>query len=108
MDDGQLTEARGPRTSTQKIAEALGEASSAPVTDQRTARLQQAMGVLMPMIGRLGVIPDDPAELDDLLLKGARLALAMRSDDAELPGTIAELLDPEPPIDAEAEEVPAP
>ncbi|MFL5901237.1 MAG: hypothetical protein ACJ75S_08580 [Solirubrobacterales bacterium] len=105
MDDRVTQE---PRTSKDKIGEALAVATELAPTDQRTARLQQAMSVMMPMVQRLGVVPEDPAELDELLLKGARLALAMRSDDAELPETIAELLGPEPAINAEAEEVPAP
>jgi len=107
VDDREVTEeALGPRTSTEKIAEALASAGEVVPTDEKTGRLQQMFKMLVPMVSRLGVIPEDPAELDELLLNGARLALALRSDDAETPETIAELLQPKPPaIDGEAEEV---
>lgn len=80
-------------TSKEKIDAALDEALKGDgLTDGKTARMRQALGMMLPLVRRLGVIPEDPAELDELLLKGARVALALRSDGAALPETIEQLL----------------
>jgi hypothetical protein len=95
-----------PRTSVEKLHDLIAEAKSAKPTDEQTARLRQAFSSLLPMILRFAPIPEDPAELDKLLLVGARVCLRLRSDDAEQPASIAELVEPEPAIEGEATEVP--
>jgi hypothetical protein len=90
-----------PRTSTQKIEDVLEEMRTVSPDGEESARLQQLLGMVLPMVRRLGVIPDDPGELDEMLLKGAAVALRLRSDGAPMPTTLDELLEPAPAAGAE-------
>lgn len=83
--------AQGPRSSIEKLQDLIASAKSAPA-DPGTAQLRQTFSAVLPMILRFAPIPDDPAELDQLLLIGASLALRSRSDGASTPSTIAELV----------------
>lgn len=105
MDDRPLTEPPAPRSSAQKIEDVLEQLRSTPPDSEQSARMLQVLGMVLPMVRRIGAIPDDPAELDEMLLKGATVALRLRSDWAALPASIDELLNPEPVIEAEAEEI---
>jgi hypothetical protein len=104
VDDGQLAPVAPPAlTSVQKIEGALDTALTGDVEgDEKTAQMRQAFKIIWPMVRRLGIIPGDPAELDDMLLKGAGVAIALRSDGAEQPESIEQLLNPAEAIDEES------
>jgi hypothetical protein len=68
-------------TSTEKVVAALAhlDGLDAVDLDPQASALVLALTMLRPQVIRM--LPEDPAELDALLLKGAAWALALRSDD---------------------------
>jgi hypothetical protein len=72
--------AKAPLTSPEKIAALLAELSGQSPDDEETAQLIAMMQMIGPIAARF--IPREPAELDKLLLVGARWALALLSDPA--------------------------
>lgn len=66
--------------SIEKLAKMQAELMDSAPEDEQTARWAQAAGSLLPIIGPM--LPEDPAELDQYLLRLAAWALTMRSDDA--------------------------
>lgn len=82
---------REPRTSVQKLEEALEQLAGAQAGDTHGRMLLTAFRSLLPTLRRGGYIPSDPAELDALLLVAARWTLGMRSDAAWQPETINDL-----------------
>jgi hypothetical protein len=68
-------------TSTEKVAalsQELGQSEPETTEDAQMLALMQTIG---PIVGQF--LPSDPDALDELLLRGARWALSLRSDDAE-------------------------
>lgn len=78
------------RTSVEKLREIITELRGAAPDGESGARIRQALG-MMPTLLRMLPIPDDPKQLDGMLLIGARVALRLRSDDAEPPPSLEEL-----------------
>jgi hypothetical protein len=68
-------------TSTEKVIAALAhlDGLDAAELDPQASALVLALTMLRPQVIRM--LPEDPAELDALLLKGSAWALALRSDD---------------------------
>jgi hypothetical protein len=88
------------QTSTEKVRLALAELAQAEPDNALQATMLGAIGTFAPMLEL--ALPDDPEDLDAILLACAKWALAMRSDTAAPLETIDELfLGPEPDPDAE-------
>jgi hypothetical protein len=83
-------------TSVQKLESALADLADVQGSDAGQRMLLNTLKAMLPALRKLGYIPDDPAELDTVLLKCAAWALSMRSDDAWQPEDIVELYMPEP------------
>ncbi len=77
------------QSSTAKLAQAMLELQHIEPDGPLTATLLLAFNAMGPMLENL--LPDDPAELDEMLLTVATWLLGMRSDDAHQPETITEL-----------------
>lgn len=77
------------QSSTAKLAQAMLELQHIEPDGPLTGALLLAFNAMGPMLA--GLLPDDPAELDDMLLTVATWLLGMRSDDARQPETINEL-----------------
>lgn len=100
MDGLTVTEqlAAPPKTSVEKLEELIDRLADAKADDTTQRLLLTTLRGLMPTLRRSGYIPDDPAELDNLGLIAARLALSLRSDQAWQPETINDLfLGPQAP-----------
>lgn len=96
-----------PRTSVDKLEDALASLAHAKGEDATHGMLLGTFKAMLPTLRKLGYIPDDPAELDTVLLACARWCLGMRSDAAWQPDTIDELFTgPEPATDTTAQEDP--
>ena len=94
------------RTSTEKLEGALAQLA-AEKGDGQNAMLLGTFKSLLPVLRRLGYIPDNPAEPDESLLSCARWCLGMRSDEAWQPDTVDDLfMGPEPATDTDATEEP--
>jgi hypothetical protein len=78
-----------PVTSIEKLHAMTLAASAKTPESEDQARALSLFQMVAPFVA--GMMPDDPAELDALLLNGARWALALRSDGAPEPETIEEL-----------------
>lgn len=76
-------------TSVEKLSQTLSAIRDAPPADFQAATLMQALGMLEPLLHL--ALPDDPAELDEILATGAKWALLLRSDDAPAIETINQL-----------------
>jgi hypothetical protein len=88
-------------TSVEKLEAWLGELARARTDDAGMAMMLNTARSMLPSLRRLGFIPDDPAELDVVLLALAKWALVTRSDDAWQPDTLDDLfLGQEAPDDA--------
>jgi hypothetical protein len=74
-------------TSVEKLEAWLGELARARTDDAGMAMVLNTGKSMLPALRRLGFIPDDPAELDVVLLALAKWALVTRSDDAWQPDT---------------------
>jgi hypothetical protein len=103
MDDLSVTEQleAPPRSSVEKLEAGLAQLASAQADDQGSAFALSSLRAILPTLRMLGFVPDDPVELDHLLLIGARWALGLRSDDAWHPASLDELFlgpgpEPEP------------
>lgn len=102
MDDShQLTEPDvfPVQTSVEKVRLALAELAQVEPDNPLQAAMLSAIGTFAPMLEL--ALPDDPEQLDAVLLAGAKWALCMRSDTAAPLETIDELFlgpdpDPEP------------
>jgi hypothetical protein len=77
------------RSSVEKLQAIGAELVDVEPDDPMQAALLSMLAGMAPML--TGLLPDDPAELDDLLLVGSRWMLAMRSDDAWQPVDLDEL-----------------
>jgi hypothetical protein len=100
-DDAIAALIGAPRSSVAKLEEGLAQLADAKSDDAGSQFALSSLVALLPTLRRLGFIPNDPAELDQLLLIGARWALGLRSDDAWQPQTLDELfLGPESPASA--------
>ena len=80
--------------SLEKLAKLQADMMETPPADEDSARWQQLATGALPMIGPM--LPDDPAELDQHLLRLAAWGLTMRSDDAPQ-YVVCELEGPPPP-----------
>jgi hypothetical protein len=80
--------------SIEKLAQLQAELGEQPPEGEGTARMAQVASSLLPYVGPM--LPEDPAELDGLLLWLAAQVLARRSDDAPR-YVICELDGPPPP-----------
>jgi hypothetical protein len=78
-------------TSVEKLEAWLGELARARTDDAGMAMMLNTARSMLPSLRRLGFIPDDPAELDVVLLALAKWALVTRSDDAWQPDTLDDL-----------------
>jgi hypothetical protein len=78
-------------TSVEKLEAWLGELARARTDDAGMAMVLNTGKSLLPALRRLGFIPDDPAELDVVLLALAKWALVTRSDDAWQPDSLDDL-----------------
>jgi hypothetical protein len=78
-------------TSVEKLEAWLGELARARTDDAGMAMVLNTGKAMLPALRRLGFIPDDPAELDVVLLALAKWALVTRSDDAWQPDTLDDL-----------------
>lgn len=83
--------AAAPQTSTEKLDALLAQLADARGDDAGQRILLSTFRPLLPLLRQLGYIPTDPAELDHLLLIGARWALGLRSDTAWQPETANDL-----------------
>jgi hypothetical protein len=81
-DPAELTATAAPRTSVEKLEEALEQLAQARGEGAGDRMLLQTLKSCIPALRKLGYIPDDPAELDRVLELCARWAASMRSDDA--------------------------
>lgn len=81
------------RSSVEKLDEQLQRLTAARGEDAAQKMLLNTMRACMPALRKMGYIPDDPVELDVVLLAGARWMLLMRSDDAPIPDTVADLVE---------------
>jgi hypothetical protein len=72
--------------SREKLDQRLHEAQTATPETEQEAMVAQLLAVAAPMVGPM--IPEDPAELDDSLLRLTKWLLSMRSDDAELEAVV--------------------
>lgn len=72
--------------SIEKLAKFQAEMLSAEPADEDAARLQQMATLAVPLVGSM--LPDDPALVDDYLLKLSAWALLQRSDDAQLQAAV--------------------
>jgi hypothetical protein len=96
--------AAAPRSSVEKLEDLLAQLGDAKADDQGQRLLLTTFRPLVPLLRSMGYIPSDPAELDHVLLVGARLALGLRSDSAWQPETIDDLfLGPQPAQDTPRE-----
>lgn len=87
MDDA-VTATPAPRTSRQKIDGLIDVIPTIEAEDESTARALQVAPLILPHV--VGMLPQEPGRLDEVLLSLARHALLARSDDAEL--DVGELL----------------
>jgi hypothetical protein len=91
-DDDAIAALVGPpRSSVAKLEEGLAQLADAKSDDAGSQFALSSLVAILPTLRRLGFIPNDPAELDHLLLVGARWALGLRSDDAWQPQNLDEL-----------------
>lgn len=72
--------------SLEKLARFQAELQEAEPTDEASARLSQLATLAGPVVGSM--LPEDPAEVDDYLLKLAAWALQQRSDDAPMQSAV--------------------
>lgn len=88
---------RPAMTSRQKIAAMLGMLDGLEPADAQGAAVLLGVTMLRPQVEAM--LPEDPAELDRLLLIGANWAVRLRSDDAPrfhvVPAEVVSL-EPEP------------
>jgi hypothetical protein len=89
MDDMSVIPVSG--TSVEKLEAWLGELARARTDDAGMAMMLNTARSMLPSLRRLGFIPDDPAELDVVLLALAKWALVTRSDDAWQPDSLDDL-----------------
>lgn len=80
--------------SLEKLDQIVERAKNTPPENEEQARTAQLVTIAVPMIAPM--VPEEPAELDRMLLGLAKMALETRSDDAPR----AELLEeaPLPPL----------
>lgn len=104
MENGPVAAAPDVQLSSiDKVQELLTGAGRFEATDEEDARLLQMFQAVGPIVATR-VIPDDPAELDRMLLSLARWAIELRSDGAWRPVTIEEMFNgPEPELGPEGE-----
>jgi hypothetical protein len=76
-------------SSVDKLRAISAELTSADTDDPMQAALLSVLSGITPML--IPLLPSDPAELDALLLTGARWMLTMRSDGAWQPEDLDEL-----------------
>ncbi|HUR85658.1 MAG TPA: hypothetical protein VMY78_09955 [Solirubrobacteraceae bacterium] len=76
-------------SSVDKLHTVAGELGALEPEDAMQAALLTMLSAFAPAL--TAQLPDDPDELDELLLAGARWMLNLRSDDAWTPETIDEL-----------------
>jgi hypothetical protein len=69
--------------SVEKLRALLGDLAAAKPESEDEARQLAMLGSIAPFA--LGHLPDNPVDLDELLLKGAVWALRLRSDGAAVP-----------------------
>jgi hypothetical protein len=86
MGSVSQTETRRPMTSREKVDQAIAAARDAQPQTEQEAMLAQMLQVAGPMVGPM--IPQDPVELDDQILRLAKWLVSMRSDDAELEAAV--------------------
>lgn len=90
MDDRPVThEIAAPRTSVEKLRDGLASLQAMEPEDPGHAAQLAMIGGALPFLAPL--FPDDPAELDVILLAAAKWALSLRSDDAWHPEQLDEL-----------------
>lgn len=83
---------RPAMTSVEKINVLVNAFTTTPPEDEETAQRQALLNMILAT-GQLDrFVPSDPAELDHLLLRGARFALELVSDLAPRPATLEDLL----------------
>jgi hypothetical protein len=69
------------QTSVEKVHQLIAELHQLDAS-QLDSQTQMALSAILLLRGQLvGLVPDDPDQLDALLLRGAMWALSMRSDD---------------------------
>jgi len=88
--DGADRDVAPLRSSVEKIGELAAMLPELSPDDEQGARILQLLMNLTPHLRVL--LPDDPDRLDEMLLVLAKWALLGRSDYAEQPATIEELL----------------
>lgn len=69
-----------PLSSVQKVRQAVDELSTAQPADESAAQMLSALQMMLPYV--LPVLPQDPDDFDELLLRGAGLFVRLRSDTA--------------------------
>lgn len=102
-----MTETETPaRSSVEKLEDALAELQRSKGADHGHAVILGTFKAMLPALRKLGYIPDDPDELDAVLLTCAAWCLGMRSDDAWQPETVIDLYLPEPADEPNPEPAP--
>lgn len=83
-------------TSVEKVRAMLDALHGSTPANEEEARELALLGTILPVA--LGYLPEEPDGLDEMLAKGARFCILLRSDDAEpvdvggeLPGGLDEL-----------------
>lgn len=84
-------------TSTEKLAQLRDEFLTTPPSpdaDMGELAFRSALRAGIPMVERM--VPEDPSDLDELLERGARMLLELRSDDAPIALAVAVVDEPQP------------
>lgn len=77
------------QTSVEKLSEAMQDLVHAEPADAETAGMLAMLGGLLPLLRKY--LPQDPADLDELLMLGAKWALDLRSDAAWQPENLDDI-----------------